>query len=163
MNASERRVGFGFDVHPLVAERPLVIGGVQVPFPRGLAGHSDGDVLSHAIMDALLGAANLGNKGSLFPSTDPRYKDACSLTFLKTVAGLFGEQGWRIVNVDATIVAQRPVLSPYFPEMVKAVSAALSIDPSRVSVKATTTDHLGFLGREEGIAACAIALLELVL
>jgi len=163
MNVSERRVGFGFDVHPLVVGRLLVIGGVQVPFPRGLAGHSDGDVLSHAIMDALLGAANLGNKGSLFPSTDPRYKDARSLTFLETVAGLLGEQGWRIVNVDATIVAQRPVLSPYFPEMVKAVSAALSIDPSRVSVKATTTDHLGFLGREEGIAACAIALLELVL
>jgi len=163
MNASERRVGLGFDVHPLVEGRPLIIGGVHVPFPRGLAGYSDGDVLSHAVMDALLGAANLGNKGSLFPSTDPQYKDACSLTFLETVAGLLSEKGWRIVNVDATIVAQRPVLAPYFSEMVKAVSVALSVDPSRVSVKATTTDHLGFLGREEGIAACAVALLELAL
>lgn len=161
MSVPERRVGFGFDVHPLVTERPLVIGGVQVPFSGGLAGHSDGDVLSHAIMDALLGAANLGNKGSHFPSSDPQYKDACSLTFLETVAGLLSEEGWRIVNVDATIVAQRPVLSPYFSEMVKAVSAALSVDPSRVSIKATTTDRLGFLGREEGIAACAVALLEL--
>ena len=160
MTASGIRVGLGFDVHPLVEGRPLVIGGVTVPFSRGLAGHSDGDVLSHAIMDALLGAANLGNKGSHFPSSDPRYKDARSLGFLEEIAGLLSRNGWRIVNVDATIVAQRPVLAPYFTDMVKAVSAALSIDPFQVSIKATTTDRLGFLGREEGVAACAVALLE---
>ncbi len=156
----EYRAGTGFDVHPLVEGRRLVIGGVEIPYPRGLAGHSDGDVLSHAIMDALLGAANLGNKGSLFPSSDPQYKDTCSLLFLERVAELLLDNGWRIVNVDGTVLAQRPALAPYFPGMARAVSSALGIEAARVSIKATTTDYLGFVGREEGIAACAVALLE---
>jgi len=160
LSTPEYRAGTGFDVHPLVEGRRLVIGGVEIPYPRGLAGHSDGDVLSHAIMDALLGAANLGNKGSLFPSSDPQYKDACSLLFLERVAELLLDNGWRIVNVDGTVLAQRPALAPYFPEMARAVSCALGIEASRVSIKATTTDYLGFVGREEGIAACAVALLE---
>ena len=160
MSTSSLRVGMGFDVHPLVEGRRLIIGGVEVPYHRGLEGHSDGDVLSHAVMDALLGAANLGNKGSLFPSDDPQYKDACSLLFLERVAHLLSEGKWHIVNVDCTVLAQKPPLSPHFGDMVAKISTALGIDAFRVGVKATTTDHLGFVGREEGMAAYAVALLE---
>ena len=157
---AEMRIGGGFDVHPLVEGRPLVLGGVRVPYSKGLEGHSDGDALCHAVMDALLGAANLGNKGSLFPSSDMRYKDATSLAFLVRVAELLGKAGWRIVNVDATILAEKPKLAEHFPAMAQNVARALSIEASRVSVKATTTDKLGFLGRGECIAAQAVALLE---
>jgi 2-C-methyl-D-erythritol 2,4-cyclodiphosphate synthase len=150
----------GFDVHPLVEGRRLVVGGIDIPYALGLEGHSDGDVLSHTVMDALLGASNLGNKGSLFPSDDPQYKDACSLLFLERIAELLAENNWQIVNIDCTVLAQKPPLSPYFSQMANAIGASLGIDASRVSVKATTTDRLGFVGREEGIAAHAIALLE---
>ena len=154
------RVGIGFDAHPLVEGRPLVLGGVEVPFPRGLAGHSDGDVLVHAIMDALLGAAGLGDKGLHFPSSDPRYKEISSLILLSTVAELIHKGGWRISNVDATMLAQRPILSPFIVGMKEKIGAALSIPASIVSIKATTTDLLGFVGREQGMAAYAVASLE---
>lgn len=160
MSDSNLRVGMGFDVHPLVEGRRLVIGGIEIPYALGPEGHSDGDVLSHTVMDALLGASNLGNKGSLFPSDDPRYKDACSLLFLERIAELLSENNWQIVNIDCTVLAQKPPLSPYFSQMADAMSASLGINASKISVKATTTDRLGFVGREEGIAAHAIALLE---
>lgn len=151
------RVGIGFDSHNLAEGRRLVLGGVDIPHDRGLAGHSDGDVVLHAIMDALLGAANLGDKGLHFPSSDPQYEDISSLVLLGKVAHLLGEASWRISNVDATILAQNPRLGPHIKAMQQAVSSTLGIELDRVSVKATTTDYLGFIGREEGIAACATA------
>ena len=153
------RVGIGFDSHPLVSDRRLVLGGVEIPHDRGLEGHSDGDVLLHAIIDALLGAANLGDKGTHFPSSDPQYRNILSLLLLERVASLLRESGWRVSNVDATMLAQMPRLGPYIPEMKERTAAALGISPTRVSIKATTTDHLGFVGRSEGIAACAVACL----
>ena len=154
------RVGIGFDAHPLEKGRPLVLGGVEVPFPSGLSGHSDGDVLVHAIMDGLLGAAGLGDKGLHFPSSDPQYKGASSLGLLSRVAELVDEQGWRVVNLDATMLAQNPLLRPFIDGMKGRIAAALGIAESNVSIKATTTDYLGFVGREEGMAAFAVALLE---
>ena len=151
------RVGIGFDSHPLVPDRRLVLGGVEIPHDQGLEGHSDGDVLLHAIIDALLGAANLGDKGTHFPSSDPQYRNILSLLLLERVASLLRESGWRVSNVDATMLAQMPRLGPYIPEMKERTAAALGISPTRVSIKATTTDHLGFVGRSEGIAACAVA------
>jgi 2-C-methyl-D-erythritol 2,4-cyclodiphosphate synthase len=151
------RVGIGFDAHGLALGRRLVLGGVEVPHSRGLVGHSDGDVLVHAIMDALLGAAGLGDKGTHFPSSDPQYKDISSLVMLDQVAGLLARQSWRISNVDATMLAQQPRLGPFIPAMQEQTSAALSIAPELVSIKVTTTDYLGFTGREEGIAAVAVA------
>ena len=151
------RVGIGFDSHPLVPERRLVLGGVEIPHDRGLEGHSDGDVLVHALMDALLGAANLGDKGTHFPSSDPQYRGILSLLLLERVAMLLHESGWRVSNVDATMLAQSPRLGPYIPEMKERTAASLGISPARVGIKATTTDHLGFVGRSEGIAACAVA------
>ena len=151
------RVGIGFDAHPLVSGRRLVLGGVHVPHERGLAGHSDGDVLVHAIMDALLGAAGLGDKGVLFPSGDARYKDVSSLLLLSAVRDLVHSGGWRISNVDATMLAQKPRLGPFVDAMREQTASALSIAAPRVGIKATTTDYLGFVGREEGIAACAVA------
>ena len=151
------RVGIGFDSHGLAAGRKLVLGGVTIPHELGLVGHSDGDVVIHAIMDALLGAANLGDKGEHFPSSDPQYKDISSLILLQKVADLLLGNGWRISNVDATMLAQKPRLGPYISEMKERVSGALSVTPERVSIKVTTTDYLGFIGREEGIAACAVA------
>lgn len=133
------------------------MGGVEIPHDRGLAGHSDGDVLVHAIMDALLGAANLGDKGVHFPSSDPQYKDISSLVLLDKVATLLNEVGWRVSNVDATITAQNPRLGPFIQSMREQAAKALSLPPGRVSVKTTTTDHLGFVGREEGIATYAVA------
>ncbi|HEU0022360.1 MAG TPA: 2-C-methyl-D-erythritol 2,4-cyclodiphosphate synthase [Dehalococcoidia bacterium] len=151
------RVGIGFDSHGLAEGRRLILGGVDVPHPRGLSGHSDGDVLVHSIMDALLGAANLGDKGVHFPSGDAQYQDISSLILLGKVAGLLLAGSWRISNVDATILAQKPRLGPYLPDMRRHISATLSLGSERVSIKATTTDYLGFVGREQGIAACAIA------
>lgn len=155
----EFRSGIGFDSHPLTAGRKLVLGGVEISHDRGLAGHSDGDVLVHAVMDALLGAANLGDKGLHFPSGDPRYKDISSLILLERVGVLVAEAGWRLSNVDATILAQNPRLSPFNREMRENLAKSLSVPTGRVSVKVTTTDYLGFVGREEGIAACAVACL----
>ncbi|PKB72230.1 MAG: 2-C-methyl-D-erythritol 2,4-cyclodiphosphate synthase [SAR202 cluster bacterium Io17-Chloro-G6] len=155
----EFRVGIGFDSHPLTAGRTLVLGGVTIPYHLGLAGHSDGDALIHAIMDALLGAAGLGDKGIHFPSDDPQYKDISSLVLLAEVAGLLASNRWRIVNVDATILAQKPRLGTFIASMREQSGAALSLPLERVSIKATTTDYMGFVGREEGIAACAVASL----
>ena len=154
------RVGFGFDAHPLVAERALVLGGVPIPFDLGLSGHSDGDVLTHAIMDALLGASSLGDKGLHFPSSDPQYRDISSLVLLHWTAELVRDSKWQVANVDATMLAQRPVLAPYMQTMKQNISAALSIPEGDVSIKATTTDYLGFVGRGEGLAAFAVALVE---
>ena len=153
------RVGIGFDAHALAPGRSLVLGGVTIPYHLGLAGHSDGDVLIHAIMDALLGAGSLGDKGAHFPSNDPQYRDISSLALLGHVAELVSRRGWRVSNVDATMLAQQPKLGPFIPAMKEQVSATLAISPDRVSIKATTTDYLGFTGREEGIAACAVAAL----
>ncbi len=151
------RVGIGFDSHPLVPNRRLVLGGVEIPHDHGLEGHSDGDVLIHAFMDALLGAANLGDKGTHFPSSDPQFKDISSLLLLERVAALLDKAGWRVSNVDATMLAQTPRLGPFIPAMKERTAVALGISPGRVSIKATTTDHLGFVGRSEGIAATAVA------
>lgn len=156
-NIPDIRTGIGFDSHALGPDRRLVLGGVDVPHEFGLVGHSDGDVLVHAIMDALLGAANLGDKGQHFPSSDDQYRDISSLVLLEKVGLQLGSAGWRIANVDATMLAQRPRLGPFIPEMKDLTAAALSIPVERLSVKVTTTDHLGFTGREEGIAAVAIA------
>lgn len=151
------RTGIGVDSHALGPDRRLVLGGVEVPHDRGLVGHSDGDVLVHAIMDALLGAANLGDKGQHFPSSDEQYRDISSLLLLERVGQQVESLGWRIANVDATMLAQRPRLGPFIPEMKDRTAAALAMPVERLSVKVTTTDHLGFTGREEGIAAVAIA------
>lgn len=153
------RVGQGYDVHALVAGRRLVIGGVDIPFELGLAGHSDADVLLHAVCDALLGAAALGDIGSHFPDTDPRYRGADSRVLLRAVAGLLRERGWNTSNVDTTIVAQAPRMAPHVAAMRANIAADLGIPESAVSVKAKTTERLGYIGRGEGIAAQAIALL----
>ena len=157
MTTPNIRTGIGFDSHALGPDRRLVLGGVEVPHDRGLVGHSDGDVLVHAIMDALLGAANLGDKGQHFPSSDEQYRDISSLLLLGQVAEQVTAGGWRIANVDATMLAQRPRLGPFIPEMRARTAAALRLSEERLSVKVTTTDYLGFVGREEGIAALAIA------
>ena len=157
--SQESRSGIGFDSHPLAEGRKLVLGGVTIPHDKGLSGHSDGDVLVHAIMDALLGAANLGDKGIHFPSSDPQYKDISSLILLERVGVLVAQDGWRLSNVDATILAQNPKLSPFSAEMRENVAGSLSVSPDRVSVKVTTTDYLGFVGREEGIGAIAVVSL----
>lgn len=153
------RVGTGADAHALAAGRPLVLGGVSVSHPTGLAGHSDGDALSHAVIDALLGAAGAGDIGAHFPPGDPILAGISSLILLERTAGLLAEGGWCIANVDATMLAQRPRLSPHVPLMRQNIATALSVEQSQISVKATTTDYLGFTGREEGIAAVAVALL----
>ena len=153
------RTGIGFDSHPLTEGRRLVLGGVDIPHDRGLSGHSDGDVLVHAVMDALLGAANLGDKGLHFPSSDPQYKDISSLVLLERTGALVAEAGWRLSNVDATILAQNPRLSPFNLEIRENVAKSLYVSQNRVSIKVTTTDYLGFVGREEGIAAVAVVSL----
>jgi 2-C-methyl-D-erythritol 2,4-cyclodiphosphate synthase len=154
------RIGHGYDVHQLVAGRKLILGGVDVPYEKGLLGHSDADVLLHAISDAILGAIGEGDIGKHFPDTDPAYKGACSVTLLRHVMSLADAKGYRIGNVDATIVAQRPKLAPYIPEMRSIIADALSCEQGRVNVKATTTEQLGFAGRGEGIASYSVALLE---
>lgn len=154
------RIGTGFDVHALVADRLLILGGVTIPYPRGLAGHSDADVLLHAIADALLGALALGDIGVHFPDSDARYKGADSRTLLRHVAGLIQNAGWEVGNVDATVIAQLPRLAPFVPAMRDNIATDLGVDRAQVSVKATTTERLGFAGREEGIAAEAVVLLR---
>ena len=155
--APDYRIGIGIDSHPLTPGRPLMLGGAAIPHDRGLAGHSDGDVMIHALMDALLGAANLGDKGTHFPSSDPQYRGISSLLLLERTAELLAAAGWRVSNVDVTMLAQTPRLGPFIPTMKERTAAALSLAPGRVSIKATTTDYLGFVGRAEGIAAVAIA------
>ena len=154
------RVGQGCDVHVLIAGRALIIGGVTIPYEKGLDGHSDADVLLHAVCDALLGAAALGDIGRHFPDTDPRHKGADSRELLREVAKLLQAGGYHVVNLDATIIAQAPKMAPYIPAMIAHIAADLGIDPGRVNVKAKTTEKLGFTGRGEGIAAEAIALIE---
>lgn len=155
------RVGLGYDVHPLVAGRPLVLGGVEIPHERGLEGHSDADALMHAICDAILGAIGAGDIGHFFPNTDPRWKNAPSRVFLEEAARLVTARGGRLVNVDATVIAQAPKLAPHFPEMRKRIAAALGLSETQIGLKATTNERLGFVGREEGIAAMAVASVEL--
>ena len=153
------RIGHGYDVHRLVEGRKLILGGVEIPFEQGLLGHSDADVLAHAVMDALLGAAALGDIGKLFPDSDPAYSGADSLVLLRRVAEVLAEHGYGIGNVDATVLAQRPKLAPYIPEMRERLAAAMGVGPGQVSVKATTEEGLGFTGAGEGIAAHAVALI----
>jgi 2-C-methyl-D-erythritol 2,4-cyclodiphosphate synthase len=154
------RIGFGFDAHRLVHERPLILGGVNIPFDRGLEGWSDADVLIHAVVDALLGAAALGDIGIHFPPEDPAYKDISSLVLLRRTGELLGSSGWRVGNIDATIVAEVPRISPFSDRMRKNIGEALSVDMRQVTIKATTVEGMGFAGREEGIAALAVCLIE---
>ena len=153
------RIGTGYDVHRLTAGRPLILGGVTIPHPLGLDGHSDADVLVHAVMDALLGAAALGDIGKLFPDTDERYRGCSSLWLLEQVGEALRQAGYRVGNIDATIVAQRPKLAPHLMAMRENIARTLGIPAGDVSVKATTEEHLGFTGREEGIAAQAVCLI----
>ena len=156
------RIGHGYDVHRLVEGRKLILGGVEIPFEKGLDGHSDADVLVHAVMDALLGAAALGDIGKLFPDSDERYLGADSIGLLKTVRTVLEEDGWKLSNLDATVIAQRPKLAPYIYTMRKRIADALETDAENVSVKATTEERLGFTGSGEGIAAHAVCLIERV-
>ncbi|MBI3067683.1 MAG: 2-C-methyl-D-erythritol 2,4-cyclodiphosphate synthase [Betaproteobacteria bacterium] len=153
------RIGQGFDVHALVTGRRLVVGGVEIPFEKGLAGHSDADVLLHAICDALIGAAGLGDIGRLFPDDDPRYKDTDSRGLLREVARRLSARGFRVVNVDATIIAEAPRMAPHVPAMVANIAADLGVAAADVNVKAKTGERLGFIGRGEGVAAQAVALI----
>jgi 2-C-methyl-D-erythritol 2,4-cyclodiphosphate synthase len=154
------RIGHGYDVHQLVTGRKLILGGVDIPWEKGLLGHSDADVLLHAISDAILGAIAQGDIGKHFPDSDPAYKGISSVKLLRHVMALADGKGYRIGNVDATIVAQRPKLAPHIPAMRTIIAEALGCDQERVNVKATTTEELGFAGRGEGIAAYAVALME---
>ncbi len=154
------RIGHGYDVHPLVAGRALVLGGVRISHPKGLAGHSDADALIHAVCDACLGAAALGDIGRHFPDSDPRYKGIDSRALLRAVHGLIANAGWRVENVDVTVVAEAPRLAPYFPAMIENLAADLVLTPEQVNIKATTNERLGFIGREQGIAAHAVVLLR---
>ncbi len=154
------RIGLGYDLHRLVEGRPLILGGITIPFEKGLAGHSDADALAHAITDALLGAAALGNIGQHFPDTDPRYKDADSIVLLGHAADMLRAHGYRIVNIDSNIVAQRPKLNPYLDAMRNRLSECLQLDVNCISVKAKTNERVGPEGREEAISTQAIALIE---
>ncbi len=153
------RMGLGYDVHRLVPGRPLVLGGVEIPFHQGLTGHSDADVLSHALGDALLGAAALGDLGRLFPDSDPQYKGISSLRFLESIGALIRQEGYKVGNVDSTVVAQEPKLAPYIKKIEAVLAATLKVSVEQISVKATTEEGLGFTGRQEGIAAYAVVLL----
>ena len=154
------RIGHGYDVHRLVEGRKLLLGGVEIPYDRGLLGHSDADVLIHAVMDALTGAARLGDIGKLFPDTDPAYEGISSVKLLSEVGRLLGEKGYQVVNIDATLIAQAPKVGPYRQQMAENIAAALRMDSQRANVKATTEEHLGFTGDGSGMAAHAVALLE---
>ena len=156
----ELRVGIGYDSHPLVSGRRLILGGVDIPYGKGLSGWSDADVAVHAIIDALCGAANLGDIGTLFPPQEPEYKDISSLVLLSKTGELAKAKGSKVVNIDVTIIAQSPKLSPFIPEMRNRISQALGVEATRVTIKATTTNGLGFIGREEGMAAQAVALIR---
>lgn len=153
------RIGQGFDVHALASGRPLIIGGVTIPHPVGLLGHSDADVLLHALIDALLGAAGLGDIGRHFPDTDPRYKGADSRVLLRTVCELLQQAGWAIVNIDATVHAQAPKMAPYIGAIIKTIAADTGLEAQQINIKAKTNEGLGYLGRKEGIAANVVALL----
>jgi 2-C-methyl-D-erythritol 2,4-cyclodiphosphate synthase len=154
------RVGMGYDVHPFVENRPLILGGITIPHHHGLAGHSDADCLVHAICDALLGAVAAGDLGQHFPDTDPQYKGIASLVLLQRVTEMVARKGWKITNIDATIVAQAPRLASYRAQMEERIAATVGVEHERVNVKATTTEGLGFTGRNEGIAAYAVVLVE---
>ena len=154
------RIGHGYDVHRLTEGRDLIIGGVKIPYEKGLLGHSDADVLTHAVMDALLGAAALGDIGKHFPDTDPAYKGADSLKLAQHVAKLLQDHGYRIGNIDATVIAQAPKLAPHIPLMKQNLARALGCDADQINVKATTEEHLGFTGEGLGIAAHAVCLIE---
>lgn len=154
------RIGHGYDVHRLVEDRKLIIGGVEIPFEKGLLGHSDADVLLHAVGDSLMGAAALGDIGCIFPDNDPKFKDADSLALLKEVADLLRNNGYYVVNIDATLIAQRPKMRPYIDEMRKNIASACGIDISFVSVKATTEEGLGFTGNGDGISAHSVCLIN---
>lgn len=154
------RIGHGYDVHKLVEGRKLILGGVEIPYDKGLLGHSDADVLTHALMDALLGAAALGDIGGLFPDNDDAYLGADSIELLKTVARLLHDKGYGVVNVDCTVIAQRPKLKPHIESMRRVLASAMGVELDAVSVKATTEEHLGFTGEGLGIAAHAVALIE---
>jgi 2-C-methyl-D-erythritol 2,4-cyclodiphosphate synthase len=154
------RIGLGFDAHRLVAGRPLILGGVEIPYPLGLLGHSDADVLTHAIGDALLGAVGAGDLGTHFPDGDPAYKDISSLRLLARIIELVRHRGFQPVNVDATVVAEKPRLAPHFPAMIAKLAPILGLAPDAVNLKATTTEKMGFAGREEGIAAYAVVLVQ---
>ena len=154
------RIGIGYDAHRLTGERPFILGGVEIPFEQGLEGWSDADVVVHAIIDALLGAAALGDIGIHFPANDPAYEGISSIVLLGHTRNLLREQGWCISNIDATIIAERPLIHPFVDQMRQNISQALSISKSQVGIKATTTEGLGFTGREEGVAAYSVALLE---
>jgi len=156
------RVGIGCDSHPLVSGRRLILGGVDIPYDKGLSGWSDADVATHAIIDALCGAADLGDIGTLFPSQKPEYKDISSLVLLSKTGELLKAKGFRVINIDVTIIAQNPMLSPFIPEMRKRIGQALDVDSTQVTVKATTTKGLGFIGRGEGIAAQSVALITTI-
>jgi 2-C-methyl-D-erythritol 2,4-cyclodiphosphate synthase len=160
MEREELRVGIGWDSHPLVSRRRLILGGVDIPYDKGLSGWSDADVAIHAIIDALCGAADLGDIGTLFPSQEPKYKDISSLVLLSKTSKLLKAKGLRVANIDVTIIAQSPKLSPFILEMRRRISQALGIDSTQVTVKATTTNGLGFIGRGEGMAAQAVALVR---
>lgn len=154
------RVGMGYDVHRLIPDRDMIIGGVKIPFEKGLLGHSDADVLLHAVMDALLGAAALGDIGRHFPDTDPAYKGISSVLLLEKVRDLLESHGFSIGNIDATVIAQRPKMAPHIPQMKENMAKALGIPKDCINIKATTEEKLGFTGREEGIAAQAVCLLN---
>ena len=154
------RIGHGYDVHKLVPDRDLILGGVKIEYELGLLGHSDADVLLHAVSDALLGAAGLGDIGRHFPDTDPKYKGADSLKLLEIVAEKVKTAGYRVSNIDVTMIAQAPKLKPYILAMRDNIASALGLDPDRVNVKATTEEHLGFTGRKEGLSCHAVCLLE---
>ena len=155
------RVGIGYDYHRLEAGRKLILGGVEIPFSKGLAGHSDGDVLTHAICDAILGAAGLGDLGQHFPDTDPKWKDARSLDLLARVVKMIGEKGLRVAQVDSIVIAEAPKLAPHFARMRETLARALGVEPAEVNVKAKTTEGLEAVGRGEAMAAQAVALLDL--
>ena len=154
------RIGHGYDVHRLVECRDLILGGVTIPYEKGLLGHSDADVLLHAVMDALLGAAGLGDIGKLFPDTDMQYKGISSMVLLKTVGERITAEGYSVGNIDVTMIAQKPKLKDYIPQMRENIAAALNTEVSRVNVKATTEEHLGFTGRKEGLSCHAVCILE---
>lgn len=154
------RIGHGYDVHKLVEGRDLIVGGVKIPYEKGLLGHSDADVLLHAVSDSLLGAAAMGDIGGMFPDNDPQFLDADSLVLLRRVFGRLRESGYKVINVDATIIAQRPKMKPYIPEMRMNIAAALSTSIDNISVKATTEEEMGFTGRGEGISAHCVCLID---
>ena len=154
------RIGHGYDVHRLVEGRKLIIGGVDIPYELGLDGHSDADVLLHAVMDALLGAAAMGDIGGLFPDNDPKYKGIDSMLLLEEVIVRITEKGYRLGNLDVTMIAQKPKMKPHIPQMIQNLARALRVEPSRINVKATTEEHLGFTGSGEGMACHAVCLLE---